>query len=78
VKWVKKNAKLNFDKDMTIVEKLAKINKVENLSDWMNPSSKFENSPHLLKNIDEATHRIMQAVRDNEKINVVADCKSKK
>ena len=56
-----------------MLEKLAKINGIEDIDEFLNPDESMIHSPYLLKNIDELVTRIIKAIKKKEKIIVYAD-----
>lgn len=72
-KWLKKDSFHAFDKNDSIVEKLAKVRNVKNLDEWFNPPSKYLNDPYMLTNIDEVAQSIIKAIHGGQKIVVMAD-----
>lgn len=56
-----------------VLDYLAKVRGVEDLKEYLNPSSSVVNSPLLLKNLKEAVERVMYSISDDEKMIVVAD-----
>lgn len=53
--------------------KLAKINGIENIDQFLNPLSNVINDPYLLKNIDLLAHRIILSIRNRESITISGD-----
>lgn len=72
MKWIKRN-KVKVSKNDLLIDQLAKVRGVKNLEEWMNPPSKFEHSPYVLDNIDEAVRRIVKAIHTQETMQIVAD-----
>lgn len=56
-----------------LMEHMQKVRNIENMDEFLNPSSNNVHSPLLLKNIRQAIERVMQGVSNDEKIVVVAD-----
>lgn len=53
---------------------MVKINGIEDLHGFLNPSESDTHSPYLLKNIDELVARIIKAIKNNLKIIIFGDC----
>lgn len=71
--WRKRKPKIQYHENDSILDKLAAINGITDYSRYINPSYKELHEPYLLKNIDIARNRILQAIYDNEEIVVHAD-----
>ena len=56
------------EKDDSIIEEIAKIREIENVQEFLNPSKGNLFHPSLMKNIDVASKRIIQALQNNERI----------
>lgn len=76
MKWVERTPKDQYVQDDCMLVKLAKIRGIDDLDDYLNPSSKNEHDPYLLKNIEEAAKEIIKAVVAGKRICVSADCDS--
>lgn len=70
IKW-KSKSNLKFDGNLK--EYIGKVRGIENVDEFLNPSSDNVNSPLLLKNIKEATERVIHGIREGESILVFAD-----
>lgn len=77
--WIQKKAKIQYDENDDILYKLAKINGIKDLNEWLRPSEKSLHDPYLLENIEEAGERIVHALRKGQKISIFydIDCKRK-
>jgi single-stranded-DNA-specific exonuclease len=72
VKWIKRNNVKVKDNQM-IIEKLAKVRGIDNVNEWINPPSKYVNSPYMLQDIDKAVEIIVKAIHKDKCIRIVAD-----
>lgn len=54
-------------------EYISKVRGINDINEYLNPSSSVVNSPLLLKNIRAATERVIIGVKNNENILVFAD-----
>jgi single-stranded-DNA-specific exonuclease len=60
----------------SITEKLANINGVEDIEEWLKPTEKSLHDPYLLDNIQEVAIRIIRGIENNEKLVISGDCDS--
>lgn len=72
MKWVKRND-VTVDKDGLLIEQLAVVRGIEDISEWINPPSKYVHSPYLLDNIDELVEVLIKAIHTGKSIVIVAD-----
>ena len=72
-KWIQKKPQLNYRKKDDLITKIAKINGIEDINSFLNPTEKFLHKPKQLNNIDKATDRIIKAIHNNELISISAD-----
>lgn len=72
-KWIQRKAKHAFTKRDSIVEKLAKVRGVKDISEWMKPPERYLNDPYSLENIDEVAQKIIKAIHTGKKITIMAD-----
>ncbi len=70
IEW---KSKSSVPYDGNLKSYLSRVRNIDDVNLFLNPSSKSTHSPLLLKNIREAIHRIELAIKNNEKIVVVAD-----
>lgn len=63
MKWIKKEPKVNYKKSDDTITKLIKINGINDINKFLNPSKDALYSPYVLKNIDEATNKIMSVIK---------------
>jgi single-stranded-DNA-specific exonuclease len=75
--WVKKKwIKEPFIFD-DVITKLACINGVEDINEWLQPSKKSVHSPYLLDNIKEVALKIIKAIEQNKNICISYDVDGK-
>lgn len=74
ISWKLKQPKIPYDEHDSIYEKLAKINGIGDIDEFLNPSEKHTHNPYLLKNIEVLVERIIKAIKNNEKIFIFGDC----
>lgn len=72
-KWKKKTPIIPYSEYDSIVEKLAKINGIEDVKSFLNPQNSNTHSPYLLGNINEAAVLIIDSINNNEKIGISFD-----
>ncbi|MFF2834261.1 DHH family phosphoesterase, partial [Cellulosimicrobium cellulans] len=72
--WKQKVPKIPYSEYDTLLEKLAKINGIEDIDKFLYPDESMAHSPYLLKNIDELVTRIIKAIKNNLKIFIFGDC----
>ena len=73
MKWIQKQAKVTPKQDDLPVEKIAKIRGIKDLNRFLYPTKNEMFDPYLMKNIEEASNRIIRAVKTNERIVVSYD-----
>lgn len=73
MKWLQRKAIKTPKKHDTIEERIAKIRGIKDIKSFLNPTSESLHDPYLMKNIQEASNRIIQAVKTGEKIVVSYD-----
>lgn len=73
MKWVQRKAKKEPSKNDEIIDKIAKIRGVEDPQLFLNPTEDVLHDPYLMKNIQDASNRIIRAIGENEKIVVSYD-----
>lgn len=76
MKWKQKKSKLTINKGDSPLEKIAKtrgiaVNKIDR---FLSPANDELHDPYLMKNIEEASNRIIRAIKGDEKIVVSYDC----
>jgi len=70
--WVKKEG-YEYQKNDSILTKLQKVRKIDNINEFLEPPMSFEHNPYQLENIDEAVQRILKALYKNENIKIMSD-----
>ncbi|AGI11738.1 RecJ-like ssDNA exonuclease [Bacillus phage vB_BanS-Tsamsa] len=73
VKWIQRKAKVAIKKRDEVEDKIAKIRGIKDLDEFLNPSADVLHDPYLMKNIDEASNRIILALSQQKNICVSFD-----
>lgn len=73
IKWRKKEPEKSFKKIDPIHRKLSSIYGIEDLQRFLYPTKAECHSPYLLKNIKKARDRIIDAIKNSEKICIFSD-----
>lgn len=73
MKWYKRKPKVNPTSSDTPLQQIAKIRGIEDVDAFLSPSSDVLHDPYLLKNIEDASNRIIRAIAGKEKIIVSYD-----
>ncbi|AYP68359.1 putative SPBc2 prophage-derived single-strand DNA-specific exonuclease [Bacillus phage vB_BcoS-136] len=73
MKWLQRKAKVTPKKHDNLIDSVAKIRGIDDISRFLNPTQDELHSPYLLKNVEKASERIIQAIRNNERIVVSYD-----
>lgn len=73
MKWIQRKAKIKPTKNDEIIDIIAKIRGIEDADKFLNPSEDDLHDPYLIKNIEEASNRIITAIGENQKIVVSYD-----
>lgn len=71
--WVQRKPILKPNNNDSIVEKIAKIRGIQDYNRFLNPTDEELHDPYLMKNIQEASSRIIKAISNNERIVVSYD-----
>lgn len=66
--WLLRKPKVKPSNHDTITEKIAKIRGIEDVDRFLNPTKDELHDPYLMKNIEEASDRIIFAIQNKEKI----------
>ncbi|MFQ3543511.1 DHH family phosphoesterase [Halobacillus rhizosphaerae] len=74
MKWIQRKAKEKPNSSDSPVDQIAKIRGVENTERFLKPTSEELHDPYLLKNIEEASNRIIKAIMNKENIVISYDC----
>ncbi len=67
-KWIQRKGKSIPNSDDTIFEKLAKIRGIKDIKRFLSPTKDEMFDPYLIKNIEEASNKILKAMENGEKI----------
>lgn len=73
MKWIQRKPKKPFKPNESIEEKIGKIRGIDDVNRFLNPTSDELFDPYLMKNIEEASNRILKAIHNDEKIVVSYD-----
>lgn len=73
MKWIAKTPKVTPKPSDEPVDKIAKIRGIKDVNRFLNPTKDEMFDPYLLTNIEEASNRIIRAIKSNEKIIVSYD-----
>ena len=73
MKWIQRTPKVKPSKNDTVIEQIAKIRGIQDPDRFLNPTAEELHDPYLMKNIEEASNRIIKAIGDKERIVVSYD-----
>ncbi|QIW89774.1 RecJ-type single-stranded DNA-specific exonuclease [Bacillus phage Izhevsk] len=73
VKWIQRKSKVAIKKRDEVEDKIAKMRGIKDLDEFLNPSADVLHDPYLMKNIDEASNRIILALSEQKNICVSFD-----
>ncbi|MDS7057147.1 DHH family phosphoesterase [Klebsiella pneumoniae] len=73
VKWIQRKSKVALKKRDEVEDKIAKLRGIENVEEFLNPSSNVLHDPYLMKNIEKVANRIIRAVNKGDNICVSFD-----
>lgn len=73
MKWKKRNPKFSISDNDSVLEKVAKIRGIKDINRFLNPTVEEMFDPYLIKNIEEASNRIILALKRGENILASAD-----
>ncbi|MNK78406.1 hypothetical protein D3C87_980370 [compost metagenome] len=71
--WKQRTPAIPFETYDNTYSKLAKINGITNIDQFLNPLSNVICDSYLLKNIDALATRIILAIRNREPITITGD-----
>ncbi|KAA9007253.1 hypothetical protein F4V43_01845 [Paenibacillus spiritus] len=71
--WKQRTPKIPLDHYDNTYTKLAKLNGITNIDQFLNPLSNVICNSYLLKNIDALAQRIILAIRNREAITISGD-----
>ncbi|MCR4362081.1 DHH family phosphoesterase [Bacillus subtilis] len=73
MKWIQRKAKVTPKKSDSVIDKIAKIRGISDPEKFLNPTEDVLHDPYLMKNIQEASNRIISAIGNKERIVVSYD-----
>jgi hypothetical protein len=73
MKWKQRKPVTPFEPYDNTYSKLAKLNGITNIDQFLNPLSNVIYDSYLLKNIDALASRIILAIRNREPITITGD-----
>lgn len=73
MKWKQRKPVILFESYDNTYSKLAKLNGITNIDQFLNPLSNVICDSYLLKNIDALASRIILAIRNREPITITGD-----
>lgn len=73
MKWLKREEKVKIGKNDSPIEQIGKIRGIKDINRFLSPTENEMFDPYLMKNIQEASNRIIKAIKTNEKIVVSFD-----
>lgn len=68
MKWILKKPRVKPNKDASPVEQIASIRGLNDVDKFLNPSKEELHDPYLMKNIEDASNRIIKAIANDERI----------
>lgn len=75
MKWIQRTPKVMPRETDSIIERIAKIRGIEDINRFLNPTKDELFDPYLIKNIVEASEKILQYVKEGKRITISMDCK---
>ncbi|SDX93702.1 DHH family phosphoesterase [Thermoactinomyces sp. DSM 45892] len=66
--WVQRRPEKSFRKHDSVYDKIAKVRGIKDMDRFLNPTIQELYDPYLMKNIEEASNRIIKAIGKNERI----------
>lgn len=72
-KWIQRKAKIQPRKNDDIIDTIAKIRGIKDVDSFLSPSADELHDPYYMKNIEDASNRIIRAIASGEKICVSFD-----
>jgi single-stranded-DNA-specific exonuclease len=73
MKWLARTPKINPRERDSVIDKIAKIRGIKDVNRFLHPSKDELFDPYLIKNIEQASNRIIKAMKTNERIVVSYD-----
>lgn len=68
MKWIKRQAKVAIKQDDTIINQIASIRGIKDTNRFLSPTQNELFDPYLIKNIEDASIRIIKAITNGENI----------
>lgn len=68
MKWIQKKPKVKPNKSDSPIEMIGKIRGIEDVDYFLNPTEKALHDPYLMKNIEEASNRLIYALTQNQRV----------
>lgn len=68
MKWVQRKPKQAIKQDDSVLEQIGKIRGIKDVGRFLSPTEDELLDPYLLKNIEDASNRIIRSVKNNDKI----------
>lgn len=68
MKWIQRKPKVAYSSRDSTLDKIAKIRGISDINRFLNPTQDELHNPYLMKNIEEASNRIIKAIGSNERI----------
>lgn len=72
-KWLQRKPKVQPKKHDDIIDQIAKIRGIKDVDTFLSPSADALHDPYLMKNIEDASNRIIRAIASGERIVVSYD-----
>lgn len=73
MKWIAKNPKKTPNKNDSIEEQIASIRGIKDVNRFLSPTDNELFDPYLIKNIEEASNRILKAIHNDERVVISYD-----
>lgn len=68
MKWISRKSKVALNENDSAIDKIAKIRGIKDVNRFLNPTKDEMFDPYLIKNIEDASNRIIMAIKNGEKI----------
>lgn len=68
MKWISRKPKVTPNEDDLIIDKIAKIRGIKDTNRFLNPTQDEMFDPYLIKNIEEASKRLIRAINMDEQV----------
>lgn len=73
IEWKQRVPSKTLSRYDNVYERLAEINGIKNLDEFLNPDESHAHNPYLLMNIDSLVEKIIRAIKGSEKIVIFSD-----